>query len=299
MYYSKSDKVIIIDYSQTIISNLMAEIGSRNDVPIEVDLLRHMVVNNVRSYNVKFKREYGEIVIACDSKKYWRKNYFPYYKANRKKAREDSGFNWALIFETINQIKEEFKQYFPYRVVEVEGAEADDVIATLCEYSQQDIKEGTLQAKPVLIISGDHDFIQLQKYKNVSQFSPVQKKFVKPETTPEKYVIEHIIKGDKGDGVPNVLTSDDAIVSGERQKPVNSKKLEGWINNPSTMPKDETFVRNYQRNKVLVDFSEIPEQLKTDIINNFSSQPIKDKSKLLDYFIANRMKMMIEHIEEL
>jgi len=278
----------------------MAEIGSRNDVPIEVDLLRHMVANNIRSYKVKFKREYGDIVIACDSRKYWRKQYFQYYKANRKKARDDSGFNWQLIFDTINLIKDELKTHFPYKVIEVEGAEADDIIATLSEWSaKNDYQEGSLQPNPLLIISGDHDFIQLQKYGHVRQFSPVQKKFVKAETTPEKYVIEHIIKGDKGDGVPNVLTTDDAIVNGERQKPVSSKKLEEWVNNPSSMPKDEAFVRNFQRNKVLVDFTEIPKTLKEEIINTFVNQPIKDKSKLLDYFIANKMKMMIEHIEEL
>lgn len=293
--------MIIIDYSQTIISNLMAEIGSRNDVDIEVNLLRHMVVNTLRSHKQKFGKTYGEVVIACDSKKYWRKQKFPYYKANRKKAREDSGFNWPLIFDTINLLKEEIRTFFPYRVIEVDGAEADDIIATLVEWSQEnDTSEGALfsEPSPLLIISGDHDFIQLQKYKNVTQFSPVQKKFIKPDTTPEKYVIEHIIKGDKGDGVPNVLTSDDAIVNGERQKPVRSKDMEQWVNDPLTMPTDVVFQRNYDRNKMLVDFSSIPQDLKDTIINTFESTEIGDKSKLLDYFIANRMKMMIEHVEE-
>lgn len=295
--------MIIIDYSQTIISNLMAEIGSRKDVPIEVDLLRHMVINNIRSYKVKFQRDFGsEVVIACDSKKYWRKQKFPYYKGNRKKAREESGFDWPLIFDTINLIKKELKEHFPYRVIEIEGAEADDIIATLAEWTfTNDVKEGTLvsEPNPFLIISGDHDFMQLQKYSHVSQFSPKNKKFVKPETTPQKYVLEHIIKGDKGDGVPNVLTADDAIINGDRQKSVSSKKMQGWIENPDTMPTDVYFQRNFQRNKMLVDFAEIPAEIKEEIINTYLNTPSGDKSKLLNYFIANRMKMMMEHIEEL
>lgn len=293
--------MIIIDYSQTIISNLMAEIGNRSDVEIDVNLLRHMVVNTIRSHKQKFGREYGDIVIACDSKKYWRKQQFPYYKANRKKAREDSGFDWPLIFDTINLIKEELRTFFPYRVIEVEGAEADDIIATLTEWSvENDMKEGALftEPNPLLIISGDHDFIQLQKYSHVKQFSPIHKKFIKPTSTPQAYVLEHIIKGDKGDGVPNVLTADDAIVNGERQRPVSSKKLEQWISDPKTMPTDVVFQRNFDRNKMLVDFSSIPKAIKEDIINTFVNTPAGDRSKLLNYFISNKMKLMMEHIGE-
>lgn len=293
--------MILIDYSQTIISALMAEIGSRNDVPIEVNLLRHMVINNIRSFKQKFGREYGEVVIACDSKKYWRKQIFPYYKGNRKKAREDSGFNWVLIFDTINLLKQELYETFPYKVIEVEGAEADDIIATLVEWSTvNDVQEHTMfsEPNPLLIISGDHDFIQLQRYNHVKQFSPVQKKFVKADTTPQRYVLEHILKGDKGDGVPNVLSGDNSIVDGERQKPLSSKKIEQWLEDPTTMPTEEWFRRNYDRNKRLVDLTCIPLELKENIINTFVDYPINNKSKILDYFITHRMKMMMEHLNE-
>lgn len=293
--------MIVIDYSQTIISNLMVEIGNRNDAPIEVDLLRHMVVNTIRSHKQKFGREFGEVVIACDSKKYWRKQHFPYYKANRKKSREDSGFDWPLIFDTINLIKEEFKAIFPYRVIEVEGAEADDIIATLAEWSATNdlVQKGLVEEpKKFLIISGDHDFYQLQKYEHVKQYSPVQKKFVKGDSTPEQYVLEHILKGDKGDGIPNILTEDDAIVKNIRQKPVTQKKITEWVNDINLLLKDSTLNRNYHRNKTLVDFSCIPVDLKNNIINTFVNASNGDKSKLLDYFIANRMKQMIEHLEE-
>lgn len=279
----------------------MVEIGNRRDVDISVDLLRHMVINTIRSHKVKFQRDFGDVVIACDSRKYWRKLYFPYYKANRKKAREESGLDWSSIFDIINLIKEEIKAVFPYPVLEIEGAEADDIVATLAEWAfNNDLKEGTLvpDPNPFLIVSGDHDFMQLQKYSHVKQFSPIHKKFIKPEIPPEKYVIEHIIKGDKGDGIPNVLTSDDAIVKGERQRPVSSKKLNEWLSNPSSMPTDVIFQRNYSRNKQLVDFTSIPESIKQNIINTFVNYHTNDKSKILDYFISNRMKVMIEHLEE-
>lgn len=280
--------MIIVDYSQTIISNLMAELGGRNDVEIEVNLLRHMVINTIRSHYTRFKEDYGELIIACDSKKYWRKEFFPYYKANRKKSREESGYDWNAIFDTINTIKAELKAFFPYKVLEVEGAEADDIIATLCKLSKE----------PVMIVSGDHDFAQLQRYPYVRQWSPIHKKFVKNDKTPKEIVLEHIIKGDKGDGVPNVLTADDAIVNGVRQRPIQAKKMAEWINDPTTMPTDSAFIQNFERNQTLVDLTRIPERIENSIVDQFQNYQTNDKQSILNYFIEFKMKNLIEHIED-
>lgn len=295
--------MIVVDFNQTAISNLMAEIGGRTDVELNVPLLRHMIINSLRGYKQKFGKEFGEIVIACDNMKYWRRAVFPQYKAGRKKAREESGFDWKLIFETLSTIRDEIDRIFPYKVLNVEGAEADDVIAVLAFYSQNnDLQNITPfsdgDPKPFLIISGDHDFIQLQRFKNVKQFSPIQKKYVKPDSTAEEYVVEHIIRGDKGDGIPNVLSPDDCLVNGERQKPISKKKLEVWIKNPLSMPTDYEFVKNYKRNMTLVDFHCIPKEISDAVINNYETQPIKNKSMLLNYFVENRMKNMLEVIEE-
>lgn len=280
--------MIIVDYSQTIISNLMAELNGRKDVDIEINLLRHMVINTIRSYHVNFKDEFGELVIACDNKKYWRKDIFPYYKANRKKAREDSGYNWNAIFDAINTVKSELKEFFPYKVIEVEKAEADDIIATLCKHT----------IEPVMIVSGDHDFVQLQKYPNVKQWSPITKKYIKCETTPDQFLFEHIIKGDKGDGVPNVLTNDDAIINNQRQKPIQSKKIEMWYDDPSTLPGDVIFVKNFDRNKRLIDLSMIPEDLEQSILNTYHIHQLKDRSLILDYFMKHKMKNLMESLED-
>jgi 5'-3' exonuclease len=292
--------MIVVDFNQTAISNLMAEVGGRNDIEIEVPLLRHMIVNSIRGYKQKFGKTYGEIVIACDNQNYWRRKEFPYYKAGRKKAREDSGFDWKLIFEALTTIREEINDYFPYKVINIDGAEADDIIAVLAEWSQTNDLQNNLfpEPKPFLVLSGDHDFIQLQKWNNINQFSPVQKKSVKPEVSPEKYAFEHIIKGDKGDGVPNVLSADDSIVNGVRQKPVMQKKLDEWFKYPEKMPQDAEFKKNYERNKKLVSFDSIPKNVKEAIINSYVGQPEKDKSKLLNFFIQNKMKNMMGLIEE-
>jgi hypothetical protein len=287
--------MIIVDYSQTVISNIMADIGNNKNAELEVNLIRHMVINTIRSHYKEFKDEYGDMTIACDSKKYWRKDFFPYYKANRKKVRQQSGHDWNLIFDTINMLKKELKDNFPWKVVEVEGAEADDIIATYVKNKHPN--------EPVVIVSGDHDFMQLQKYDNVVQWSPIKNKFVKCIGDPKDILFEHIIKGDKGDGVPNVLTEDDAIVEGRRQKPIHSKKLEMWKKDHTQMPQDSSFVSNYERNQTLVDLSRIPNNIETEIQLAFiKAEPPYDmdmnKNILMDYFNQHKLNKMIESIEE-
>lgn len=80
--------MIILDLNQVMISNLMAQIGNHTNIDIDENLLRHMILNTIRALNMKFKNEYGELVIACDDKNYWRKDIFPYYKAKRAEDRE-------------------------------------------------------------------------------------------------------------------------------------------------------------------------------------------------------------------
>lgn len=289
--------MIIMDFSQVVISTIMAELGNKKGVDLEKDLLRHMILNTIRSYKKKHGAEYGDMVIACDGQSYWRRKYFPNYKSQRKQMREDSGIDWQVIFDTMKEVREDLFNVFPYKVIHVNGAEADDVIATLCEWTQtNDLKETLFDSepKPVLILSGDRDFVQLQKYKNIKQYSPVLKKYVVAERPPEEVVMEHILRGDKGDGVPNVLSDDDCIAAGRRQTPMSTKKVEEWINNPATMPTDDGFKNRFSRNQNLVDLSKIPDAIKDDIIQQFLDQPTKDRSQLINYFIKHRMKNMIE-----
>ena len=250
-----------------------------------------MVLNSLRMYRSRFGDEYGELVLCYDSKKYWRRDYFPNYKSNRKKDREASGLDWNLIFETLNNIRDEIKEHFPYKVLEVEGAEADDCIAGIVDY----VSKTPTAYEKVLILSGDKDFIQLQKHNFVKQFSPVLKKFVNGQD-PHLYIREHILKGDRSDGVPNFLSADDTFVNELRQKPLAKKKIATWV---ELEPEDfctEEMMRNYQRNKTLIDLECIPVVLKEQILIDYLKPPVGDRSKLLNYFISKRLKNLMNDI---
>ena len=292
--------MIVVDYNQTAISSLMANLAGRRDVEVNIPLVRHMIINALRSYRKKFGPEFGDMVIACDNRHYWRRQYFPNYKANRKKSRDDSGFDWNSIFEALHLVRAELSEHFPYPVIDVDGAEADDVIAVLAEHSQTMNTDGLLpSAEPFLVLSGDHDFNQLQKWSNVKQYAPVQKKFIKLTETPEAVLMEHIIMGDKGDGVPNILSCDDTFINGDRQRPIRKDKLAEWkTQKPEEFITSDVMWRNFQRNRELVDLSRIPKDIKESIIDSYEKQKGGDRSGLLNYFIANRMTQLIELVDE-
>lgn len=288
--------MILVDLNQVMISNLMMQIGGRTNAPIEEDLVRHMVLNSLRMYRKKFNELYGELVLCCDDRKYWRRDIFPYYKANRKKDRKASGYNWPQIFECLNTIKDDLNNYFPYKVLQVEGAEADDIIATICHnHGHLGIINGT--AVSILILSGDKDFGQLQKYANVEQYSPVQKHFIRINN-PESFIREHIMKGDRSDGVPNFLSPDNTFVMGLRQTPIASKKLRTWIGLDPEEFCDEKMMRGYKRNQQLVHLDFIPSDLQENIMNAFENCESCGREHLFNYFIKNRMKNLMENIGE-
>ncbi len=280
--------MIIVDLNQVMISTLMMQIGNHKNIKLEEDLVRHMVLNSLRAHKVKFSAEYGEMVIACDDKNYWRKQVFPYYKANRKKEREASELDWNTLFESLNNIRQELKDYFPYKVIQIEHAEADDIIAVL-------VKEYNHLGK-LLILSGDKDFGQLQKYPNVTQYSPVLKKYISC-TNPDLFLKEHILKGDSSDGIPNFLSEDNVFVMGIRQSPVTSKRLAGWILQEPEQFCNEAMLRNYKRNQRLIDLEFVPDDIKTQTLEQYNTQ-IKDRSKLFNYFIQYQLKNLMEHINE-
>jgi 5'-3' exonuclease len=287
--------MILIDLNQVMISNLMMQLNSNASNPIDENLIRHMVLNSIRMYNVKFKDTYGDIVICCDDKKYWRRDFFPYYKAGRKKDRDASPFDWNLIFETLNKVRDEIKEHFPYKVIQVDKTEADDVIATLTQKFGVQLKNSTTEK--ILILSSDKDFMQLQKFANVEQFSPMGKKFLKCGD-PDKFLKEHIFKGDRSDGIPNFLSCDDTFVTEARQKPVTEKKLNKWLEEEPESFCDEVMLRNYKRNELLIDLSKIPTEYQEKILDAYDNAPKRGREKLLNYFIQNRMKQLMEHIQE-
>jgi len=277
--------MIIIDMNQISLASVMMDMRMRNE--LDEGMIRHMILNSIRMYRQQFNKDYGEVVLTYDSRNYWRREYFPNYKAGRRKGRENDKEKWDAIFGILNKIKSEFKDNLPYKYLEVYGAEADDIIATLCKSNQNE---------KIMIVSGDKDFIQLHKYPNVKQYSPIVKKFVNGHN-PTTYIKEHILKGDTSDGVPNVLSPDNTFVDSIRQRPLGRKKIETWLDiHIDDLP--EEVKRNYQRNDKLINLDNIPEELEKEIMFEFKEAPCGDRSKLLNYFIQSRLKNLTNEIGE-
>jgi hypothetical protein len=289
--------MILIDYSQVALANILSfkkdlVQGSESDIK---NLIRHTTLSTLKYYKKKYSKQYGEMVICCDGKKYWRKEFFPNYKAARKKNREESDLDWNLIFNTLSEIRDDLAQHFPYRIMHIERAEADDIIAVLTERCNE---FGT--AEDVMIVSSDKDFKQLHAFDNVKQWSPMQKKQVsiaKKEIHP--FTIEHIVKGDSGDGVPNILSPDDIFLVEGRQAPVSSKRLQEFIDNGFTACRNDAERRNWHRNATLVDFKFIPEDIKKNILESFElNSPKGDKMSIMNYLMEHRCRMLLDELED-
>ena len=277
--------MIIVDINQIMISNLMVTIH-RDNLELSEDLVRHMVLNSLRGHNKKFRKQYGDMVIACDSGNVWRRQAFPNYKAGRKANREKSEHDWAMIFDLLSKVKNEIKEFLPYKVIEVESVEADDIIAVLCRRTNE----------KVLILSGDKDFIQLHNDR-IKQYNPVLNKFVGQDENPSLYIREHILKGDRSDGIPNVLSDDNVFIEGRRQRPLSKKKIEAWCNEIVPTFNDEE-QKNYERNKTLIDLNCVPKELEDKINREFENFEVATRDKILGYFISKKLKTLIEVIDE-
>jgi len=281
--------MIIFDFNQVAISNLMEQIGS-SKTAVEESLVRHMILNSLRTYVKKFRDSHGpEVIIACDNKKYWRRDIFPHYKASRKKMREASGHDWVTIFECLGKIKQELKDNSPYKVIDVDSCEADDIIAVLAtKYSA---------TQKVMILSSDKDFAQLQKFPNVEQYSPILKKFIR-EPLPAAQLKQLIIRGDKGDGIPNILSADDCFITATRQKPITEAKIIKWMNQQPSEFCNEDMMRNFSRNENLIDLTMIPSTLKVAILDTYDNTKGKTKQEFMNYLMVNRLKNLLEVIDE-
>jgi len=280
--------MIIIDYSGIALSSIIVS------KTLDENMVRHMILNSIRMYRSKFHKEYGEVILACDGANNWRRGAFPQYKANRRKGRSESDFDWNEAFRILHMVKDEIKENFPYKVVHEEGCEADDIIGTLVQNTQE---FGNYE--PVMIVSADGDFKQLQQYDNVKQFSPLLKKFV-TEDHPRLNLAIKIIKGDKGDGVPNILSDDNVFIEELRQTPVSKKKLNEILNYlDETDTEVPSWWRNFQRNEMLIDLTKTPQYLKENILKSFEEQDQwGNKGKVLPYLINKKCKLLIECVEE-
>lgn len=280
--------MILVDFSGIAIATIA--VNKVNDE----NMLRHMMLNSLRMYNKKFRKEYGQMILACDSSS-WRKEYFPQYKANRRKGRDESDFDWAEAFRIMHLVTDEIRENFPYKVIKIDSCEADDIIGTLVQNTQE-----FGQYEEVMIVSSDKDFLQLQQYPNVRQWSHMQKKELK-DPTPKVNLIDKILSGDAGDGIPNVLSHDNTFVNGDRQTPLSKKKKQVMVEDlaDGELLYAASWYRNYCRNETLIDLTKTPDELKKQIIGEYNiAVPNENRSRVFPYLINKNMKMLIESAEE-
>jgi 5'-3' exonuclease len=283
---------ILVDYNQVILASLFASIGNHTDVAADENIIRHMFLNSLRSNRKKFTEEYGEIVICADGKNTWRREAYPYYKANRKKSRDESEMDWGALFEIMNTVRDELREYFPYKVIHMEHCEADDIIGTVIHEFGSELNIGS---EKFLILSGDKDYIQLQKYANVDQYDPIRKRWIRNDQ-PEQYLKEHILKGDSGDGVPNILSPDNCLAVGERQKAMTKKRMDLYMDTTENM--DEETLRRFHRNKMMIDLSEIPQNYQDAILEEYNKDKEVGREQLFNFFVKKKLKHLITDLQD-
>jgi len=283
---------ILMDFNQVILASLFSSIGNHTNIDIDENVIRHMFLNSVRTNRKKFHKDYGEIIICADGKNTWRRDAYPYYKANRKKTRDKSDLDWNNVFNIMNVIRDEMREFFPYKVIHIDHCEADDIIGTIIHKEGTDLNVG---GEKYLVLSADKDFIQLQTYANVDQYDPIRKRWL-TDKNPSQFLEEHIIKGDSGDGVPNILSADNCLAVGERQKPMTQKRMGLYRGTTENM--DEETIARYNRNKKMIDLREVPQNYQDAIIAEYTKEETVGRSQLFNFFITKKLKNLVSDIQD-
>jgi 5'-3' exonuclease len=285
---------ILVDFNQVMLASFFAATGGHaNESDIDESMIRHMFLNSIRFNRKKFTEEWGEIIICCDSKNVWRKDIYPYYKANRKKARNESDIDWNKLFTVVHKIRDELDEFFPYKVINIDRCEADDIIGTIVHREGTELNTGS---EKYLILSGDKDYIQLHNYANVGQYDPVRKRWIRNDN-PEKYFKEHLLKGDAGDGVPNVLSPDNCLAIGERQRPMTSKRLYTLLDQGEKGMSEEV-LSAFHRNRMMIDLNEVPQNYKDEIVEKFDEEKTVGREHLFNFFVKNKLKNLLTDIQD-
>jgi hypothetical protein len=278
--------MILVDYSGVAISAITVHMGTEKENRIDtIELARESILNSLRGIARKFKSEYGEMVICVDDKTSWRSTHFPYYKENRKKLKEESLINWGKVYLNMYSVLKEIKENFHYRIVRYDTAEADDVMAVLAL---------NIDGSHV-VVSKDKDMVQLTSNQNIKVYSPLNEGNFMSQENLDYYIFKHIVKGDTGDGITNILSDDDTIITpGKRQKPVTEKNLMKWyVDRKEFM---ELYGEKFERNKKIISLFEIPEDISLGILEKFNSQEIGNKKKILQYLIKHDLNDHINRV---
>jgi hypothetical protein len=301
--------MILLDFSQVALNSIQGVLSDELSNPNDdsADMIRHTIFNALLKYKSQFK-EYGEFIICCDSKPYWRKSIFPHYKGDRKLAKEKSKLDYSFIYKVLDEFLIELRDNFKWKIITTKGAEADDIIAVLCKYSQTEllVQDGIFESspQPIMIISSDHDFFQLQKYKNVKQFSPIMGKLVKPDCSISEYLITHIVKA-SDDNIPSIMNADSwaaarCLGASIRAKPVTKAILERYISGGGRAACLDDFERsNWDRNEMLIDLDKIPKKIEDSILSAYIEYEVRGtRNKIMTYLTKHRFKQLFSRLSE-
>lgn len=301
--------MILVDYSGIAMAAIFADSGfqqaAKNPSQESKDLLKHMILNSIRSHQHKNRSKYGQLVICADGQQNWRRDVFPEYKAARRKGKNESPVDWSFVYEVLGETLNDFRDNFPYPILHHPKAEGDDCIAIATAYAKKHMVKSVglfEESEPILIIASDKDYLQLQKLGGVDQYSPMKKGMLK-SSDPTRDLMEKILCGDAGDGVPNILSDDDTfIVEGKRQKPFKKSRIEEFLkaSDPEKACQSQTELRNFQRNRQVISFDYIPEYISVDVIEQLKPQLNKKPNRMaiMNYLVTNRMKELLKVVDQ-
>ena len=225
----------------------------------------------------KFKP--SKLILASDSKNYWRKDIFPEYKAHRAKEREKSKIDYTKFFKEYGTFIKELKEVLPNtHFIEVERCEADDIIAVLCT---EKYKNDTF-----INISTDSDFHQLLQYKNYVQFDPQKRRKIK-HINPKQGLNIKILSGDRKDNIPPIRPRIGKVTA----TGLLSEGLDELL-------RDSTLKSSYDRNKQLIDLSMIPQEYKTKIMKEFNTFENKkfNSGALWQFLLKHKLDYLVKNV---
>lgn len=286
--------MLLIDFSQLVISAAQRW-AAKDKTPIDMDLMRRLTLDSILDMKEKHKAYAEEIVLCMDARHYWRRDVFPHYKGKRKKNRakqqEAGSFDWATFYKHFDQMKQELRENFSMRCIEVDKAEADDVIATLCLV--------WAPHRDICIVSSDTDFVQIQQNisPKIKQWSNAVKKYITPANQ-EYDLFEHVVRGDADDGVPNILSEDDTFMNDEkRQTPIRATSVQSWAHfglaSPDKFCNSLEMLERFERNRKLIDLRCIPQEVVKSIVDVYNNT-IPVTGKQFNYMIKNRLHRLMD-----
>lgn len=254
-----------------------------------------------------------DIILILDSPNSWRKEFFTDYKFKRSIFKTKDDEKEHLIFiEKLKNIKKTLKEIMPLPIIACDNCEGDDIIATYVFLSKKKKLD-----ENIIIYSSDKDFVQLQRYPKITQYSFFDGKRLYEED-PELFLTKQIITGDASDCIPNIYSEDTFLrtamesLTHTRQKSIRNTFLDKEIFNdyyfqkvselkklkkrldPAdlpffNLPENEMLKKNLIRNQKLIDFSKIPKEIFTRITDAFLNVTYPEFEPFRNYCLVNKI----------